>query len=139
MISPPPLNAIHAMSLESLQSPFHAHISVLHLCVIQQPIVNRQIRPFQVCFMPPRTAPRTSFQLILSSNGSSTNPTTATLSPRIKYSPCGTSTDGSSSSGGLIIRSCVSDNTKFVIWSQLSRVPTRVRESHVKITTFLLT
>lgn len=48
---------------------------------------------------------------MLSSNSSSTFPTTATLSPRIKYSPCATSDDGSSSSGGLMIRSRVCAST----------------------------
>jgi hypothetical protein len=57
------------------------------------------------------TAPLTSFQLMLSSSSSSTNPTTATLSPLIRYRPCETSLDGSSSSGGRIMRSWVCERT----------------------------
>lgn len=40
--------------------------------------------PPHECLTPPMTAPLTWSQSILSSNSSSTNPTTATLSPRIK-------------------------------------------------------
>jgi len=63
------------------------------------------------CFTPPTTAPLTWSQSILSSSSSSTSPTTATLSPRIKYKPCGTSVDGSGSSGGRMTRSMVWDST----------------------------
>ncbi|KAM3073185.1 hypothetical protein ACMFMG_008897 [Clarireedia jacksonii] len=63
------------------------------------------------CFVPPITAPLTSSQLILSSSSSSTSPTTTTLSPLIRYKPCGTSLEASGSSGGRIIRSIVCDNT----------------------------
>jgi len=67
------------------------------------------------CFTPPTTAPLTSSQLILSSSSSSTSPTTATLSPLIKYNPWGTSLEGSGSSGGRITRSIVCESTRFVI------------------------
>jgi hypothetical protein len=65
----------------------------------------------QVCFTPPSTAPLTFNQSILSSSSSSTSPTTTTLSPLIRYKPCGTSLDGSGSSGGRMMRSVVSFKT----------------------------
>jgi hypothetical protein len=49
--------------------------------------------------------------LMLSSSSSSTSPTSATLSPLIRYNPCAMTDEASSSSGGLMIRSCVCDRT----------------------------
>lgn len=59
------------------------------------------------CFVDPIGAPLTSVQLILSSSVSSTSPTRHTFSPRTMYSPCGTSDEGSPSSGDRITRSTV--------------------------------
>lgn len=77
------------------------------------------------CFIPPITAPLTSNQSMLSSNSSSTSPTTATLSPLIRHSPCWASLDGNGSSGGRMIRSVVCDSTYIPIiiswWNKRSQ------------------
>jgi hypothetical protein len=74
------------------------------------------------CLTPPTMAPLTSGQLMLSSNSSSTRPTTATLSPRIRYRPCTTSLDGSGSSGGRMILSIVCDSTYVLLDVRLNYI-----------------
>lgn len=64
-----------------------------------------------MCFVPPIADPLTAVQSILSSSCSLTSPTVQTLSPRMRYKPSGTTWDGSSSSGVLIIRSIASLRT----------------------------
>lgn len=63
------------------------------------------------CFVVPMAAPFTSVQFILSSSFSSTKPIVHTLSPRTRYTPRGSSMDGSGSSGVRIIRSVASLRT----------------------------
>lgn len=65
----------------------------------------------QMCLTPPIVAPFTSVQLMLSSSFSSTKPTEHTPSPRTRYSPRGTSTEGSGSSGSRMILSTASLST----------------------------
>lgn len=88
------------------------------------------------CFTPPMTFPLTWAQSILASNSSSTRPHAATFSPRMRYSPWGTSALDSGSSWGRITRSIVWPSTRFVTWSQDNKVPVRVRPSAVRIRTF---
>ena len=78
---------------------------------ISVPSLTPSIILHHECLTPPIVAPLTCSQSILSSSSSSTRPTKATLSPLIKYSPCGTSLDGSGLSGGWMMRSVVCDST----------------------------
>lgn len=88
------------------------------------------------CLVPPNTSPATLLHVILPSISSSTRPTTATLSPRMMYSPSGTSSEDKSSSVGRMIRSTASWRTRFMDWSQERRMPTMVRPSWVRTETF---
>ena len=90
----------------------------------------------QTCFVLPITSPLTLLQSMLASSSSSTSPHTTTLSPRTRYRPCGCSVEGSSSPCSRMIRSTVSASTRFVTWSQDTRVPVRVRPSTVMMRTF---
>ena len=93
-------------------------------------------RTVQTCFVLPITSPRTLLQSILASSSSSTSPQTTTLSPLTRYRPCGCSVEGSSSPCSRMMRSIVSARTRFVTWSQETRVPVRVRPSTVRMRTF---
>ena len=89
-----------------------------------------------MCFTPPMTFPLTCTQSMLASSSSSISPQTATFSPRIRYSPWGTSILGSGSSCGRITRSIVWLRTRFVSWSQDNKMPVRDRPSAVRTSTF---
>ena len=93
-------------------------------------------RPYHKCFTPPMTFPLTCAQSMLASSSSSISPHTATFSPLIRYSPWGTSVLGSGSSCGRITRSIVWLRTRFVSWSQDSKVPVKDRPSAVRTSTF---
>jgi hypothetical protein len=77
-----------------------------------------------MCLIPPITDPFTCVQSMLSSRASSTRPIEQTLSPRTRYSPRGTSADGSGSSGVRIIlskaffRTCIAKSSQhcFSFW-----------------------
>jgi hypothetical protein len=98
-------------SLSTPPPPSHlcsSHSPLLPTPHLLQPAILPHRAPAHAeCFTPPITAPLTSLQFILSSSSSSTNPTTATLSPRTIYKPCCTILELSSSSGGRMMRSCV--------------------------------
>lgn len=82
------------------------------------------------------TWPLTFDQSISASIFSSTSPQTTTLSPRIRYRPCSTCAEGSSSSGVRMMRSTVLVRTMLVSWSVERSVPRSVRPSTVRMRTF---
>lgn len=115
----PSIHPVHDITPSPRPNPsFHnipPRIPLQHVSLQTYPSqlpTNQPAHPiFHECFTPPTTAPLTCTQSILSSNSSSTNPTTTTLSPRTRYRPCGTSLEGSGSSGGRMMRSIVCEST----------------------------
>jgi hypothetical protein len=88
-----------------------------------------------ICLVPPNTSPCTLVQSIDLSNSSSNLPTTATLSPRTMYKPSGTSSLGTSSSRGRMMRSMADWRTRFMLPSHENNVPIMVRPSRVRTVT----
>jgi len=92
-----------------------------------------------VCFILPNGSARTSPQSVPLSASSSTSPHTATLSPRMMYSPWLTLSLSLVECRGWKRRSIVDERMMLVVWSQPISLPVRCRPSEVRIVTVLPT